>query len=103
MEEFINNNLELQNRPGNPPTYRSTNGCSTIDLTLTSQCGDEDICDWMVLENLTISDHNAIQFTICLTANILARKNAVDHFMDVSQIKAADIADELQIWSQQFD
>jgi hypothetical protein len=104
MEEFImNNNLELQNLPGNPPTYRSTNGCSTIDLTLTSQCGDEDICDWMVLENLTISDHNAIQFTICLTANILARKNAVDHFMDVSQIKAADIADELQIWSQQFD
>ncbi|KAH0820277.1 hypothetical protein GEV33_002514 [Tenebrio molitor] len=32
-----------------------------------------------------------------------SRKNAIDHFMDVRQIKDADIADELQNWSQQFD
>lgn len=57
--------LEVINRPNNPPTYHGRAGAMTnIDITLVNQRLARRVEQWMVEEGQTSSDHNLIHFTI---------------------------------------
>ena len=65
VEELINAHaLCILNRAGQPPTFRSHVGTSTIDVTLASRRIARRIHDWLVDESVSTSDHNAITFTV---------------------------------------
>ena len=64
LEEIISElNLTVMNEPGNPPTFRSHNGQSRIDVTLASEQALRFIKNWRVMEKWTTSDHNVITFS----------------------------------------
>mgnify|MGYP002716631080 CR=1 FL=1 len=66
LEELIMElNLEIINKAGNPPTFRSRfRGESYIDVTLTSRNMAAEIQDWKTLDGITTSDHNVVLLTI---------------------------------------
>ena len=62
-EAIMELNLEIVNRPGNPPTYHSRAGAkSNIDVTLASRQATDNIVNWEVTDGATISDHNLIYY-----------------------------------------
>ena len=66
LEELIMElNLDIINKPGNPPTFCNSRGSvSYIDVTLATQTIAKAVTHWKVDDNTTSSDHNAIWFTI---------------------------------------
>lgn len=65
VENFIiQNGLAVANSPGHPPTYRSHNGDSNIDITLMTPAAKNLVTTWHVQDDATTSDHNLIRFDI---------------------------------------
>lgn len=90
LEEFIlQNNLDIANKPGNPPTYQSVHGKSYIDLTLLSNIDPFRVTSWVTKENITSSDHNLIQMEI---GNELRLPLITKNFrLDISSIKNEEL------------
>lgn len=64
-EDFINQfDLDVLNDPYSRPTYNSVLGESWIDLALSKNLDTRLIKDWMVLDDVTSSDHNLMVFTV---------------------------------------
>jgi hypothetical protein len=105
LEEFIaSNNLALINRPGTIPTFRSPNGCSFIDITLTTCSAIDDLSKWTVADDLVSSDHNAIRFTVDTNPNRReVQTEAVDFNVDCNHIMPGDIEEEMSEWSTDFE
>jgi len=65
IEDFITeNNLTVLNQPSTHTTYASSSGTSNIDVTMSTAGMARRICGWHIKPDFTISDHNAIIFTI---------------------------------------
>jgi len=65
MEEFIlRKNFAVHNEPDLPPTFETVNGCSNIDLTLSSFSLISNLADWTVSRGVNTADHNIISFTL---------------------------------------
>ncbi|KAB0805558.1 hypothetical protein PPYR_02528 [Photinus pyralis] len=65
MEQFIaENNLVISNKPIIIHINININGLTNIDLTLITNNLIDNIFNWKVHENLTVSDHNVITFNI---------------------------------------
>jgi hypothetical protein len=95
LEEFLTaQNLIIENQPGNPPTFRSPNGESNIDLTLTSAQPPVHITNWRVSTNITSSDHNTIEMEVRLEFLQGNRKLQVETclVLDVSSIGEDELA-----------
>ncbi|KAF2888605.1 hypothetical protein ILUMI_17569 [Ignelater luminosus] len=60
LEFLPQEDLICINRPNNPPTFRSLNGESNIDLTITSSMVEKYIQTWEVKADEIDSDHNII-------------------------------------------
>jgi hypothetical protein len=105
LEEFIaTNNLAIINRPGTIPTFRSPNGCSYIDITLTTNSAIDDLSRWTVADDLVSSDHNAITFTVDTNPNRReVQAGAADFIVDCSHIMPGDIEEEMNEWSIDFE
>lgn len=59
----LQRDLQIQNQPGNPPTFRGRAGAITnIDITLDTGGIASGIENWRVLDSVTISDYNVILF-----------------------------------------
>lgn len=57
--------IEILNKPNNPHTFKNRAGAySNIDITAISGNYWDMVKNWMVCDNLTISDHNLIKFEI---------------------------------------
>lgn len=83
VETFINEQaLHIVNRMGQPPTFRSHVGSSTIDVTLATSKLARRIDDWIVDESVSTSDHNAITFSI---ASDSIKKSDEKRFLDISR------------------
>ena len=64
VDDFIiQNNLQCLNI-GNNWTFKGPNGQSIIDITLSNYSLANKISDWKVVNNLEVSDHFRITFTI---------------------------------------
>ncbi|KAG5863814.1 hypothetical protein JTB14_009369 [Gonioctena quinquepunctata] len=66
IEDLINElQLEVHNRAGNPPTFQNRAGAeSNIDITISNAKAANQIMDWKVEGNQTMSDHNLISLVI---------------------------------------
>ncbi|KAF2896608.1 hypothetical protein ILUMI_09568 [Ignelater luminosus] len=60
LEFLLQNSLLCIYKPDNPPNFKSPNGESNIDLTLTSETVERMIKHWDVRANEVDSDHNLI-------------------------------------------
>lgn len=68
MDMILENQLEIINRPNNPPTFHNRAGAkSNIDVTLSNGTAFGRVNNWKVWDNLTTSDHNLITFDITKT------------------------------------
>lgn len=95
LEEFIiSNNLIIQNRPNTSPTFKTPNGQSYIDLTLTSANISNKILQWDVNENLIQSDHNCITFQYENGRN-LSKASLKARFFDTNSIDPSTILDPI--------
>lgn len=54
----------VRNEPGNPPTFSTVNGTSTVDVTLATQGAWRLLRTWEVKRGWTHSDHRVITFTL---------------------------------------
>lgn len=96
LEEFIiNNNLTIQNSPNTAPTFKTPNGQSFIDLTLSSANISNNISNWAVSENLIQSDHNAITFQFENTINIGAASRK-SYLIDTNSIEPSTLFKPVQ-------
>ncbi|XP_035216400.1 uncharacterized protein LOC118189831 [Stegodyphus dumicola] len=65
LEDFISsNNLILHNQQDAPPTFDRVHSRGWPDLTVSTLQMAQLVQDWMVVEGVSLSDHNYIRFTI---------------------------------------
>lgn len=73
MEGFILGlDLQLHNVPDQPPTFCGPNGVSNVDLTISTR--GVHVCEWLVHEGASLSDHQLITFNVCDTSSGPARR-----------------------------
>lgn len=58
--------LHIINKRNQPPTFSSNRGSSNIDITLAKGAIVNEISNWNVCSNLTLSDHSVIIFNILI-------------------------------------
>lgn len=103
LEEFIlQNNLDIANQPGNPPTFNSTNGQSFIDLTLSSNMDPFCLTNWETKENITSSDHNLIQMRIGIPKSISSSMDR-NYKLDLSSIKIEELEPKMAQLVQEME
>jgi hypothetical protein len=83
---------------------RSPNGCSFIDITLTTCRAIDDLSKWTVADDLVSSDYNAIRFTVDTNPNRReVQTEAADFIVDCNHIMPGDIEEEMSEWSTDFE
>ena len=94
MEEAITAlNLNVENLPHNPPTFVGRAGAeSRVDITLTNSTAVGLVKNWKVMQNATMSDHNAILFEVDWTsaANPYTRTNNFNIGRAIWQLPTAE-------------
>jgi len=111
MEEFIlRNNLAVHNEPDLPPTFETVNGCSNIDLTMSSFSLISNLVDWTVVRGINTADHNVILFTLKFDNFDCSSKNNVTYIYNTAQInydninaKIPEVIDSINLTTEVLD
>lgn len=74
LEFIISNSLHVINDPLCEPTFETSNGCSWIDLVITSLSLLPFTQNWKVLPEVSCSDHKYITFTLFDSINLTGKK-----------------------------
>lgn len=81
----------MHNEPDLPPTFETVNGCSNIDLTLSSFSLISNLADWTVSRGVNIADHNVISFTLKFENFDCSPKSNVTYTFNTAQINYDNI------------
>lgn len=80
IDLIIKNNLDILNNSHNIPTYSSTLGNSWIDVVL--QNNVIGLCQFDVLDHITLSDHNLLTFKLLKNRSYSREKEVIREYHD---------------------
>lgn len=99
LEELIfEKQLNVENKPNNPPTYRNQAGSGTnIDVTLSNRPATNNIKNWRVGQNLTSSDHNLIYFEVTKEQNTVYTETVNKRHFNIKRANWEKLRERMQL------